>query len=349
MEALFKKYFWVLKVLGIALASGLAASAITTQIGTRFVLAPGQPSSDKEDASGDEDEDDDEDAPEGRRFGQPPFRGASRNADTQLANKQRVAEDIRKRNIFCPTCVPEVPEDEQVSTVVTPTYDGEAVAGIQPGETKSNLPLKLMATMEATDPTYSFATIYDAETEVAGLYGQGDTVRPGVLIVGVDTGLVHLRNGAALEYIQLGDEPPKVAPKPAPTAKTDDKPTAPRPGEIPGAEDSINCPNDNLCIVERAFVEQLMANPAMLAKQARIVPSQKDGETQGFKFYGIRRGSLPNLIGLKNGDMLTEVNGERLDGMDKAMALYTKLRRASNLTVTVERKGQTTTKEIQIQ
>jgi general secretion pathway protein C len=348
MEALFKKYFWVLKALGIVLASGLAASAVTTQIGTRFVLTTGQAAADKEDADEEGDDDDDDEA-EGRRPSPNPFRGAARTStDMQAVNKQRVAEDIRKRNIFCPTCEPEVPEDEEGSAVVTPTYDGETVAGIQPGETKSSLPLKLMATMEATDPIYSFATVYDSETEVAGLYAQGDTLRPGVIVVGVDTGIVHLRNGASLEYIQLGEEPPKVVAKPT-AKKDDDKPAAPRPGEIPGAEDSINCPNENLCIVERAFVEQLMANPAMLAKQARIVPSQKDGETQGFKFYGIRRGSLPNLIGLKNGDMLTEVNGEQLDGMDKAMALYTKLRRASNLTVTVERKGQRTTKEIQIQ
>ena len=34
--------------------------------------------------------------------------------------------------------------------------------------------------------------------------------------------------------------------------------------------------------------------------------------------------------------------------MDKAMGLYTKLRHAANLSVTLERKGQTINKEIQI-
>ena len=118
---------------------------------------------------------------------------------------------------------------------------------------------------------------------------------------------------------------------------------------IDGADDAINCPDENTCVVERAFVEQLMSNPAMLAKQARIVPSQRDGETQGFKFYGIRRGSLPKLLGLKNGDMLTEVNGEEIRSVDKAMSLAMKLRRASNLSVTLVRKGKQITKEIQIQ
>ena len=100
---------------------------------------------------------------------------------------------------------------------------------------------------------------------------------------------------------------------------------------------------------ELAVLATRNRDPALLAKQARIVPKQKDDEVLGYKLYGIRRGSLPKLLGLKNGDMITAVNGEELKGMDKAMALYTKLRRASNLSVSIERKGQTINKEIQIQ
>lgn len=346
MEALFKKYFWAIKALGIAAATGLAASAVTTQLGTRFLLDVGE-GGDEQDVDEETDEEDEEDDVEGRKFGDNPFRKESKS-DESLAAKIRVSEDIRKRNIFCPTCLPvEAPE------TITPELDGEAVAGIQPGEIKSSLPLRLMATMEAEDPTFSFATVHDSESEVSGLYGQGDLIRPGVLVVGVDMGIVHLRNGASLEYIELGSDVEKKRSRSRDKDKDKSKDTKKKKkrskNEIPGAEDAINCPNENLCVVERKFVEQLMANPAMLAKQARIVPSQKDGETRGFKFYGIRRGSLPKLLGLKNGDMLTEVNGEQLDGMDKAMALYTKLRRASNLTVTIERKGKTISKEIQIQ
>jgi general secretion pathway protein C len=219
---------------------------------------------------------------------------------------------------------------------------------LSPGEVKSGLPLRLQATMEADDPEYSLATVYDTENFSVGIYAEGDVIRPGVVVVGVDKGLVHLRNNAALEYIELGGE---VPPPKAPDAKKEDekKDDVAKPSEnaIPGAEEAINCPSENLCIVERAFVESLMANPAALAKQARIVPA-KDGEV-GFKFYGIRRGSLPKLLGLKNGDKLVAVNGEELAGIDQAMSLYTKLRRASNLSISIERKGKTISKEIQIQ
>jgi type II secretion system protein C len=357
MEALLKKYFWVVKTLGIAAACGLAASAVTTQVGARL-LFDATPSAKPEAAEGEgegEDDEDDDDAtkkPKGIAFTDEAF-GVDVDKN-KGKDRDRVGERIRKHNVFCPTCVPATPVDEsgQPLAAAGPVDAAGRPTGpvIQPGETKSRLPLRLMATMEAEDPELSLATILDNEVGVSGLYGRGDVVRTGVVVMSVDQGIVHLRNNASLEYVELGDEAP---PPPAPTAepKEGEEKEEPKPDDrtIPGAEEAINCPTEDTCTVERAFVEQLMANPAMLAKQARIVPKQKDDEILGYKLYGIRRGSLPKLLGLKNGDMLTAVNGEELKSMDKAMALYTKLRRASNLTVSIERKGKTITKEIQIQ
>lgn len=363
MEALFKKYFWVVKTLGIATACGLAASAVTTQVGARLLFdseAADKPAAaEGEDAAEGEGEDEDEDAtkkPKGLAFTDDAFGvDAEANKDKDKAkSKERVGERIRKHNVFCPTCVPATPVDEsgQPLAETGPVDASGRPTGpvIQPGETKSRLPLRLMATMEAEDPEQSLATILDTEAGVSGLYGRGDVVRSGVVVMSVDQAIVHLRNNSALEYVQLGDDAPPPAAAPAEPKEGEDKEEKPADDRtIPGAEEAINCPTEDTCTVERAFVEQLMANPALLAKQARIVPKQKDDEILGYKLYGIRRGSLPKLLGLKNGDMITAVNGEELKSMDKAMALYTKLRRASNLSVSIERKGKNITKEIQIQ
>jgi hypothetical protein len=85
--------------------------------------------------------------------------------------------------------------------------------------------------------------------------------------------------------------------------------------------------------------EELLADPAKLAKSARIVPSVVDGSVVGFKLYGIRRGSLPKAFGLKNGDTITAVNGIDLTGADVAIEAYGKLRKAKTLVVEIERKG----------
>lgn len=349
METLFKKYYWVIKALGLVVISGLAASAVITALGTQLALAVSEPDEDddKKDKNDKGDDLDEDDAKTAKGF-KKLARGSANATPTPslAAAKTRTADDIRKFNMFCPMCVPIVETPEGDSTGV-PAMDAIR-DGIQPGEIKSALALRLMATMEAEDVEYSFATVYDLDNSITGIYGQGDTLRPGVVLVGVDAGLVHLRNNTQLEYLEVGGDA-KATPKPKKTSAKKPKKKKKNTRGIPGAKEAINCPSENLCIVERKFVEQLMANPASLAKQARIVPSQKDGETQGFKFYGIRRGSLPKLLGLKNGDMLTSVNGEDMRSIDQAMGLVLKLRRASNLSVTLVRKGKTVTKEIQIQ
>jgi hypothetical protein len=346
MEALFKRHFWIVKVLGVGAAAGLAASAVITQIGSSALLDVTAASDSEGGTDGEEDEDElDPEVAFNKRTTTVKV-GGSR------AGKERAAQQLRKHNIFCPTCLPPEPEPGSPSAAVEQQQydaDGRPVGPvIQPGEVRSGLPLRLQATMESSDPELSLATVYDVESNVVGLFGIDDVIRPGVVVTGVDQGMLHIRNNAALEYVELGAVVPEPVAKPT-EVPVDEKKEDAKPDDrnIPGAEDAINCPNENLCIVERAFVESLITNPMALAKQARIVPA-KDGEV-GFKFYGIRKGSLPKLLGLKNGDKLVAVNGEEMTGIDQAMGLYTKLRRASNLQVTIERKGASINKEIQIQ
>lgn len=327
MEVLLKRYFWVVKALGLAISMALLGSAVSTQLGTQLLLAPavgGELTPPPKDG----------DAEAGKK--------AKPRRPRSAANRRQIATKIQERNIFCPTCRP---VEVQVSPDGKPMPTGPGNAG----EVATSLPLRLMATMESTDPAYSLATILDNDSGVAGLYAQGDTVLDGVTVTSVGRGVVHLKNKASLEYLEIGPNDNKGKPKKKKEEKKEKKNTKKKKNsrEIEGASEAINCSGDS-CTVEREFVEKLLANPAMLAKQARVVPAIKNGSTEGFKFYGIRRGSLPRLLGLKNGDLIKSINGEELDSMDKAMKLYTKLRRASNLTITLERKGKAVNKEIQI-
>lgn len=244
------------------------------------------------------------------------------------AEGKHLARSIVRNNPFCPTCQPV-----------------EAKKTAPAGPVLSELPLDLVATFESSDPAYSMATIHDTETGVLGPFEVGEPVRPGVLLHAVERGRVVLRSGQQLSILELPR--PEDRRKRKPKAKKRPKSKRKNPRAIPGADEAIECKNDH-CTVQREFVDKLIAKPALLAKQGRIVPAIKNGETQGFKFYGIRRGSLPRLLGVKNGDLLMAVNGMDLDSMDRAMDLYTKLRRANHLSVRIKRKGKIVTKEIQI-
>ena len=354
MEALFKQYFWVVKGLGIAITAALAASVVTTYVGSSYIYGE---TADKVEGQGDTDtdgavEDDDDDD---KVAGNPLIGGGASTSSSRSApaDRSKLIQAVLAHNLFCPGCVKvEVAPAAEAGATINPiTGEAEAISGgVQPGEVASSLPLRLVATMESSDPKYSYATLRDEETGGAGPFWPGDNLRPTAVLVSVERSMVHLRNSGALEYIELGVEPPKGAPKPVAAAAKKVDEDAPKPaGAIEGAENAIKCESENSCTIDRAWLEGVLSNPASLARQARVMPSLKDGETRGFKFYGIKPGSLPKLLNIKNGDLITSVNGTDLKSMDGAMSLYAKLRRANNLSVTIERKGETITKEITIQ
>ena len=148
---------------------------------------------------------------------------------------------------------------------------------------------------------------------------------------------VYLRNNGHLEYIELEGGPAPAAtvaaaaPVPPPPSPID-----PALGDI---DKGVNCSGNN-CTVDRALVEKLLANTTMLATSARFVPSVKDGKPNGFKLYAIRPNSIFGKIGLQNGDTIKAINGSDMTTPDAALALYSKLRNASHLSVQVERRGE---------
>jgi len=102
------------------------------------------------------------------------------------------------------------------------------------------------------------------------------------------------------------------------------------------------------CKVDRDAVRKLRDNPATLARQARIVPSLEDGVAKGFKIYGIRSASLPKLFGLKNGDLLTAINGSSIITLDDAMAAYTAHREDEKFVINIVRKARPLTLKVEL-
>ncbi len=331
MHALLHRRFWVIRFLGVAMVSAFAGSAASNALALAIVdgTAALLPAAGDEAGSVEEEIDDE---PAIAAAAQPkPRAGLTRDRSRQAA-----ASTLGGYNPFCPTCVPSTPAGPELLA-----QGGPASGGLATVPTK--LPLRLSATMEAESPSASLATIYDVERGVVGVYGVGDEIRAGVVVTAVEGGRVHIRRDVGLELIELGVAPEPAAAKPTEqaAAKPADKP---KDGGDPSL-DAIQCASDRECVVERAFVEEILANPAKFAAQApRLMPAPEGG----FKVAGVRKNSLASKLGLKNGDVLLAVNGEALGGLDDAIGLVTKLRRASNLSVTIERKGASLEKHVEI-
>jgi general secretion pathway protein C len=213
--------------------------------------------------------------------------------------------------------------------------------------TKSALQLELVSTMVCpSDDNWSMGIIRDLSTQQKdpAMYHKGMTIgSTSASVFRVTSKRVYILNNGRPEFLELEGNAPVVAqntPPPPPAAAA----LNPELGDI---DKGVNC-TGNSCTVERQLVEKLLSNTTMLATAARFVPSIKDGKPNGFKLYAIRPQSIFGRIGLQNGDTIKQINGSDMTTPDAALALYTKLRNASHLSVQVERRGETVTLDYSI-
>ncbi len=100
--------------------------------------------------------------------------------------------------------------------------------------------------------------------------------------------------------------------------------------------------------LSRGEVDKQLGNLSSLLTQMRAVPNLKDGATNGFRLFAIRRGSLFDKLGLTNNDVVQRVNGIGLDDPARAMGLFQELQDESVLSVDVLRGGRPRTLRYEI-
>lgn len=250
----------------------------------------------------------------------------------QVGQRSKVGEEIAKRNMFCSDCAPPEPA---VTDVIVDDPDQVPL---------TSLPLNLVATNVSSRDAFSFATIQNTQSESQGAYWIGSTIPGAGVVEKIQGKFVDFRNDATkrLERISLlGDYVAPARPTPAPTADTSGNENR---DELTAAiDDGIKKLDDNNFEISRELVDKLLANPMSVARGARIVPSVKNGKANGFKLYAIRPSSIYAKLGMMNGDTIHAINGFELTTPDKALEVYTKVKSASNLSVSVTRRGKPAT------
>lgn len=227
------------------------------------------------------------------------------------------------RNMFCSQCTPPEPAvNADPSSIVNTT-----------------LPLQLLATNVGAADDESYATLINTDTQAQGAFMIGDPI-PGAsgTLKEVHYKYIDFEHNGRVERLSLVGAAVSV-PAPAPVAEAPKVPQGSREELQASIDSAIKKVSDNMYEIDRAFVDKVLANPMGVAKGARIVPSVKDGKTNGFKLYAIRPNSVYAKLGLQNGDTLQSINNFGLTSIDQALEVYTKLREASSLEVDLVRRG----------
>lgn len=90
-------------------------------------------------------------------------------------------------------------------------------------------------------------------------------------------------------------------------------------------------------VIEEAELDKALENLPLLLQQARAVPYFKNGKSVGLRLFAIKAGSLYTKIGLKNGDILKNINGKDLGDLSEAMKLFQELKEEREFKVVLER------------
>jgi general secretion pathway protein C len=187
------------------------------------------------------------------------------------------------------------------------------------------LKLKLWGVAIHTTARSSYSIIEDLGARKQGVYGIDAPVPGGATVKAIEWDRVILDHNGKDEVLELASKSPVGSPS---RPVVGGAPAAP-----PASGGSIQATAENEFLVPRAEVDSALENMSQLFTQIRAVPHFEGGQSIGFRLFAIRRGSLFDRIGLKNGDIITSINGSEMSDPSRAVALLQELRDAQNLKV----------------
>jgi general secretion pathway protein C len=91
--------------------------------------------------------------------------------------------------------------------------------------------------------------------------------------------------------------------------------------------------------VSKAEIDTAFQNMNQMLTQVRVRPYFSGGKPDGFMVSRIKRGSIFEKMGLKNGDVIRGVNGQSIESADKMLELYRSMTSGSEVTVDIKRRG----------
>lgn len=304
MEAVIKKYFWAVNLVFLALGAWLLSGGINGVFAHKLREVPSLSKA-------------------------MPVQRTGAKGNKSRSNYQVIVD----RNFFQSAMSLPVEAVEN-----GPSIDEESGKDLLEGDgVASSLRASLVGTIVADQPEWSMAMITDQAAAETGVFRVSDRLMNEATVVAILTQRVIIDHNGVKEYLELQEEADaKVKP-------TTHRSTSRAPKKSSDIGKGIKKTGENTWDIERGEIEKTLSNLNSIAMQARIVPSFKNGEANGFKLFAIRPGSLYSKIGIQNGDIIHKINGFSMSSPDKALEVYQKLKNARSIEVELTRRGKNDT------
>jgi len=100
--------------------------------------------------------------------------------------------------------------------------------------------------------------------------------------------------------------------------------------------------------VQEEQIQKAMENLGDLMTQATFRPHIEDGRPAGISITGIKPNAIFRKLRLRNGDVITGVNGQSIESVDDAMRVFQTLSAGGPIQVNIKRRGRDETLEYKI-
>ncbi|MEO1575974.1 MAG: type II secretion system protein GspC [Pseudomonadota bacterium] len=204
---------------------------------------------------------------------------------------------------------------------VKPIDDAPAPGSDDDDLDETTLRLTLLGTLATDDADRSLAIIESGND--AKVYSIGDTIQSGVTLDRVRAKDVTIVNRGKREILPLPREDEGAGTRA--TTRTASRPSRSTSRAAPSRQ---------------APIQQAQSLGARsLSDLIRPQPVFANGKQRGYRVYPGRQRDQFTALGLKAGDLVTEINGTPLDDPTRGKDVFASLASASQISVTIERNG----------
>ena len=201
---------------------------------------------------------------------------------------------------------------------------------------ETDLKLKLWGTVTGQNKR-AYAVIEDTKAREQNLYRTGDSIQKAVV-------KLILREKVVL---RVDDRDEILAMEEIRSSK------GRRPSKrSPGSSGSPKLPVSSYprkIRLKGAQIEKAMENLGQLMEQANLRPHIVDGQPAGISITGIKPNAIFRKMRLRNGDVITGLNGGSIDSVEDAVKVVEQLSSGSNIQLQIKRRGREQTLDYSIE
>lgn len=173
--------------------------------------------------------------------------------------------------------------------------------------------------------------------------GDEESFAPNTKLTRVQPDRIEFLNGGRLEYAEVASEFGSDIFGPPAREAVAAKESEARP-ELPA---TVKKEGEGKFTVDRAEVDDAIANLDRLYTEIRAVPNFSGGKVSGMKILSVKGDSIFAKLGMRRGDVLQKINGMELD-VKRGFEIFNQLKDSKNIQLDLIRQGQPTSLEYEI-